>query len=116
MRRRPEVAIGVAVGAILLVALVAVLVSAGRGPQAYPIGSAERTLQSYLEAVISGEKVTAFSYVSEESPCSQRDMDNAYIIDVTRADIISTRTDGPRYIIRVRIEQGGGGEIGRAHV
>lgn len=106
MRKRPEVVLASVVAAILVLALLAVVISTSRGPIEYPAGSPERTLQSYFQAVIKGDKVAAFSYISQESPCTQVDMDNSYVIDVGRVDLESVQTSGDRSTIRVRLELG----------
>lgn len=104
MRKRPEVVLAGLVGAILLLAVLAVVLASGRGTVEYPQSSPERALQSYLQAVIKGDTVAAYSYISEESECTQTDMDNAYVNDVSRVDIDSVSTSGDRSTIRVRLE------------
>jgi len=115
MRKRPEVVLAGMVAAILILAVVAVVVATTRGSADYPTGSPERTLQSYLQAVIKGDSLAAFSYIADDSPCTQRDMDNAYIMDVGRVDIENVRTTSERSTIRVRLELGTDSVFGNAY-
>lgn len=104
MKKRPEVLLFIAVGVIVGLAVVAVFVS--RSGTTYSSGSPEQALQSYLESVLKGDKVAAFSYISSDSPCTQQDMDNAYVVDVSRVDVESSAVTGDRARIQVRFEMG----------
>jgi hypothetical protein len=105
VRRSPEVLIGVVVSLVVILALVAVVLS--RGPLTYPDGSPERTLQSYFTAVIAENKAEAFSYFSSESQCTQQDMENSYVPDISRIDIESSKVTGDEASLTVRLEFGG---------
>lgn len=115
MRKRPEAVLAGLVGAILVLAVLAVALAPGRGTVTYPQGSPERALQSYLQAVIKGDTVAAFSYIANESDCTQADMDSAYVLDVSRVDMESVQTSGDRSTIRVRLEFDNGVVFGNTY-
>jgi hypothetical protein len=117
MRKRPEISIAIAVGAIVVLAIVAVLAS----PRAadYPSGSPERALQSYLDAVIKGDMVTAFTFISEESDCTFQNLENSYVGEIKGVTLENSRVTGDEAKVSVRIEYGDGplfgGSYGEQH-
>jgi hypothetical protein len=113
MRKRPELSIAIAVGAIVLIAVVAVF-AAPRAAE-YPTSSPERALQSYLDAVIKQDKVKAFSYISADSECTFQNMENAYIAEVKGVTLENSQINGDRAKVTVKIEYGGGGFLGDSY-
>jgi hypothetical protein len=109
MRKNPVAMLGLAMGAVVLLAVVAMILAEARRNTTYPEGSPQRTVQNYLEKVANDEKVIAYSYVAKESPCTQKDMDAAFGEPIDRTIVQFARIDGDRGVIGIRLEMGYGG-------
>lgn len=89
---------------VLLLAALAVNLAEDRRSTVYPPETAQGVVQSYLQAISSDQKVLAFSYVSQESSCTQKDMDAALGSAIDRSIIQFAHLKANRGKVGVRLE------------
>jgi hypothetical protein len=106
MRKNPVAMLGAAIGAVVLIAILAVILAEVRRNTTYPAGSPQSAVQSYLEEIGKDAKVIAFSYVAKESPCTQQDMDASFGASIKRTFVQFAQMEGDRGTIGMRLELG----------
>jgi hypothetical protein len=106
MTKNPVTMLGLAIGAVVMLAVVGILLAEVRRNTTYPEGSPQRAVQSYLEEIGKDAKVTAFSYVAKESPCTQQDMDASFGASIKRTYVQFAHMEEDRGTIGMRLELG----------
>jgi alkylation response protein AidB-like acyl-CoA dehydrogenase len=77
MNTRANRVLAIAVGALLLLAVVAALVSVQRPPVQFDAGTPEATVQTYVEAILDGDVEAAAGLLDPESGCTVEDLERS---------------------------------------
>lgn len=112
MRNRPGVVLAVAVGLLLLVAVLGAVLSATRpGPQ-LPEGSPEAAVRDYVTAVVADDSETAASLLDPQGSCTEDDLRDAGDRSAGRIVLRDVRLDGEEAVVEVDVVHGGQGPLG----
>jgi hypothetical protein len=112
MARQPNRILAIVLGAIALVAVVAVVVAANRAPTTYDRGTPQGVVQAYLEAVVAGDHVKAADYLAPGGTCDVEDLDRTTVPDGVRVALRDTETDGDRATVEVDVVTSSGDLLG----
>ncbi|HLS44007.1 MAG TPA: hypothetical protein VK045_01100 [Ornithinicoccus sp.] len=102
--------LAVAVGLLVLLAVVAAIVSAQRSPAAFGAGTPEATVQTYLQAVLDGDAETAAGQLATEVGCTVEDFRRADQPDPQR--VVLGRSVVHEATAQVAVELVYGGPLG----
>ncbi|WP_156875741.1 hypothetical protein [Ornithinimicrobium pekingense] len=112
MRNRAGVVLAVAVGVLLLVAVVAAVLSATRpGPQLTE-GSPEAAVRDYVAAVVEGDREAAAARLDPEGPCTEEDLRLVGEPSDGRIVLRDVELDGAEATVRVDVVHDGEGPFG----
>lgn len=112
MRNRAGLVLAVAVGVLVLMAVVAAVLSATReGPQ-LPEGSPEAAVQAYLQAVAEGDEDAAAAFLDPEGRCTEEDLRDSGSRSAGRIVLRDVEVDGDEADVEVELVYGGDGPFG----
>lgn len=111
MTSRPNRILGIVVGVIAVIGIVAGVLSATRQVPQYDRGTPEGVVQAYLTAVIDGDHQDAVELLAEESSCTVEDLDRAYVPDDVRVVLRDTEVDGETAQVKVDVVMSSGGPL-----
>lgn len=112
MGTRANRILAAAVAGLLVIAVVAVVVSATRPRAQFEEGSPEAAVQSYLEAVWAGDGQGALEHLEPDTGCTATDLEQGYVDDRARVVLRDSRRDGDTAVIEVELVRSGGGPFG----
>lgn len=95
--------LAIVLGVVLVVAVVAVIVSASRDTVPHADGTPAGVVHAYLSAVIEGDDDEAADLLAPESPCDVTDLDRAYVGDDLRVVLRDTDIDGDTAQVEVEV-------------
>lgn len=103
--------LAIAVGAIVVLAVVAAIISAGRPATRFEPGTPEATVQSYVEAALDGRADEAARWLDPAGDCGAQDLDRAgaYGMTATRVVLVDSTISGETATVRVQLVLGSGG-------
>lgn len=112
MSKRAGIILGIAVAALVLLAVVAGVLSATRDGGALPQGSPEATVQDYLTRVYDRDSEGAVSLLDPAEGCTVEDLEMNQVDRAPRVVLRDSRVDGDRATVRVELVHGEGGPFG----
>lgn len=113
MRNRAGLVLAVAVGALLLVAVVGAVLSATRPGPRLAEGSPEAAVRDYVTAVVEGDREAAAGLLDPEGSCAEDDL-GAYGPDSSSGRIVLREAEatGDEAEVRVDVVHDGEGPFG----
>lgn len=112
MNSRANRVLGIAVAALLLLAVVAAVLSSLRSEPDLPAGSPEAAVQDYLAAVYAGDSDAAAEHLDPEGGCLASDLDQAWVDQESRAVLRDSREQGGGATVRIDLVRSGSGPFG----
>lgn len=103
--------LAIALGAIVVLAVVAAIISAGRPAARFEPGTPEATVQSYVEAALDGRADEAARWLDPAGDCGAQDLDRAgaYGMTATRVVLVDSTVSGETATVQVALVLGSGG-------
>lgn len=111
MNRRAGTVLAIAVGVLVLLAVVAGLVSATRDTADLPAGSPEAVVQDYLRLVQDRDHVAALELLDPATTCTFEDLSSSSGEPAVRVVLVESRVDGDRATVRLDVVRGTGGPL-----
>jgi len=106
---RPGRVLGIVVGGLVAIAVAAAIFAALRPATTWDATTPQGTVQAYLSAVVDGDTAKAATYLDPNGPCDVQDLDQAYVVDPRRIDLVSARVDGDAARVEVAVGSSTGG-------
>lgn len=101
--------LGIVIGAVVLVAVVAGIVAATRPSNEFRPGTPEATVQRFVQALIDGDVSEAADFFSSGSDCDVDDVERARGLDPARVLLQNTEIDNGTARVTVEVVTGPGG-------
>lgn len=106
----PNRVLGVLVGAVVVLAVVAGVVAANRTTPTLDRGRPEGVVQEYLQAVIAGDFHAAAGLLAPSSGCDASDVAAAAIPESARIVLKHAAVDGDHAVVTVEVTEDSGGD------
>jgi hypothetical protein len=110
--RHPNRILAIVLGAVVVIAVVAVVVATNRAPRTYDRGTPQGVVQAYLEAVVAGDNAGAADHLEPGGTCDVEDLDRTSVPEGLRVALRDTRFDGDRAQVEVDVVTSDGGPFG----
>lgn len=104
--------LAVVVGALVLLAVVAGVLSATQGERALPAGSPEAAVQDYLTLLYDADVEGAVELLDPADGCTAEDLERSFFEPDARVVLRSSRVSGETATVRVDLVHGDGGLLG----
>lgn len=103
--------LAIALGVIILLAIIAAVVSAGRPVAQLEPGSPEATVQAYVDAALDGRNDEAARWLDPAGECTAEHLERAgtYTMAPTRMVLVDSTVTGETATVRVELVSGSGG-------
>lgn len=101
MTKMPTVVLAIAVGVLVLLAVVAGVLSATRSGPDLPAGSPEAAIRDYVRAVQDRDAETAAGFLAPDGSCTSEDVERALGGSPSRVVLRSTSTTGERAVVEI---------------
>lgn len=102
MTTRPQRVLAIVVAVVVAVAVLTALLATHGSVRHYDRNTPEGTVQSYVAAVLDGDRERAAAFLAEDGPCSIDDLDLSYPPTYDRVTLVDSETDGDT--ARVEVE------------
>lgn len=103
---RPDRVLGVVIGAVVLVAVVAGVVAATRPSHEFQAGTPEAAVQGLVQALIEGDAPEASRFFASGSDCDVDDVERARDIDPSRVVLQNTEIEDRTARVTVEVVTG----------
>ncbi|CAN5750273.1 hypothetical protein BH23ACT5_BH23ACT5_24210 [soil metagenome] len=97
-----------AVGAVVLLAVAAVVVAALRPAMELDTATPEGTVQAYLQGLFDDDAEIALSFIDPDSGCTVEDIRSAHVPTSSRVVLLSTETESDGAVVEVRVTEDAG--------
>lgn len=108
MNTRANRVLGIAVGLLVLLAVVAGVISTQQSPRTFETGTPEATVQTYLQAVQEQDAQTAVAQLGPDAGCTVNDFVHGGHSEPDRAVVTESSVRGDSAQIHVDLVYGGG--------
>lgn len=106
--------LAIALGVIVVLAVIGAVVSSGRARPQFAAGTPEATVQSYLDAVLDGRQADAAKLLDPSGECGVEDLERSRYpgVDATRVVLVGSSVDGSSASVEVELVFSSGDPFG----
>lgn len=108
LRKSPNRILAIVVAILIVLVVLVTLLASGNASKRLDPWIPAGTVQSYLNAVLTGDYEKAAQFISSESSCDVQDLDRVYTMDTTRVDLVKTEINGDHAQVWVKVDYSSG--------